>query len=505
MMLGGVNVGVLRNTNLDYLTNADSDRIFVLIQENGGNDGLNMVIPIDQYANLSLARPNLIIPENRVLKLTEETGLHPAMSGLKTLYDESKLAIIQNVGYPNQNRSHFRSTDIWDSGSTAEEVLPNGWIGRYLDTQHFGYPEGYPNENNPHPIAITLGPTVSETCQGLAANFSLAISDPTALLTIPGSGSGELPNLPYGDELEYLRLVIQQTNVYAAVLTEASEKGTNLSSLYPDAGQNRLADQLKIVAQLIAGGLQTKVYVVNINGFDTHANQVDQNDSTIGEHADLLSFLSESIHAFMDDLRLLKLDQRVIGATRSEFGRQIVSNGSFGTDHGNAAPLIVFGSCVNGGIIGENPEIATEIEPQSGVSSKIDFKNVFGSILIDWFGTSQADVKSLFSHDFEYIPIVTACNTITATQNLPEFTLYSFRSFPNPFFDKINIEFRTPGGKTHILLVNELGQEILSLENRHFAAGEYNLSYDLPDLRPGHYFCTIQSDNFRQSATMLHF
>ena len=505
LMLGGINVGILNNTKLEHLINDESDRVFVLVQQNGGNDGLNMVIPIDQYNHLSAARANILVPETQIIKLTEKTGLHPVMTGMKTLFDEEALTIIQNVGYANQNRSHFRSTDIWNSGSKADEVITTGWIGRYLDTQHFGYPEGYPNDQNPHPVAITLGPAVSETCQGIAANFSLAINDPTALLTIPGTDGGELPDLPYGDELDFLRLIVQQTNVYSTVLSEAAEKGTNLSSLYPDMGENRLADQLKIVAQLISGGLETKIYVVNINGFDTHANQVDASDPTAGDHSQLLTFLSQALHAFMDDLRLLNLDHRVVGATRSEFGRQIASNGSLGTDHGNAAPLIVFGSCVNAGIIGDNPEIPNNLEPQSGVDPKIDFKNVFGSILIDWFEVEESQAASLFSHEFEYLPLITTCNTTTPTHDLPVANLYGFKPYPNPFFEEIRIRLKSPGGRLRISLKNNLGQEVYLLADREFSDGDHEMIFPLPEFTPGTYFCQMTSRNFQQTIPLLHF
>ncbi|MCB0687070.1 MAG: DUF1501 domain-containing protein [Saprospiraceae bacterium] len=505
VVLSGVNIGVMASSKLNYLLGDESDRVFVLIQQNGGNDGLNMVIPIDQYGVLSTLRSNILIPEGQTLKLTDGTAFHPVMQGLKSLYDEQAVTIIQNVGYENQNRSHFRSTDIWDTGSRADEILTTGWIGRYLDTQHYGYPEGYPNEEYPHPIAITLGPSVSETCQGLAANFSLAINDPTSLLSIPGTNSEMLPDLPYGDELKFLQQVIQQTNVYSEVLKDTAEKGTNVSGLYPDTGQNRLADQLKIVAQLMSGGLKTKVYIVNLNGFDTHANQVDQSDVLNGDHANLLANLSEAILAFMDDLRQQGLDERVIGATRSEFGRQITSNGSYGTDHGDAAPLLVFGSCVNSGIIGNNPQIAENQAPQSGVPVQIDFKNVFGSILMDWFGAAETDIRNLFSHDFEYLSIVTACNTATAVTQFSNFQLYQFKPYPNPFFEKINAAFYSPGTEINLSLINAMGQEVQTLENRYFPEGTYQLSHSIPDLPPGQYFYRIRSRDFQQSIPLVHF
>ena len=504
MMIGGVRVGALTNSIFDEIISADDDRVFVLIRQNGGNDGLNMVIPVDQYDNLSRFRPDILIPESQVLKIHDQIGLHPVMDGLKSLYDEGVVSIIQNVGYEQQNRSHFRSTDIWDSGSQAREVLSTGWIGRYLDSEHPGFPEGYPNAMQPHPIAITMGPTVSETCQGLAANFSLAISDPTALATIPGTDGGELPDLPYGYELAYLRQVVAQTNEYAAILSDAADAGTNQSELYPEPGENQLADQLKIVAQLISGGLQTKVYVVNLNGFDTHANQVEDSNPVTGFHATLLERLSTAILAFMDDLREQGLDQRVVGATRSEFGRQIAANGSLGTDHGDAAPLIVFGSCVSGGLMGENPQIPEELERQQGVEAKIDFKNVFGSILMDWFGASENLISTIFSHTFEYIPIIDACAQTTSS-NLHAVSTWYVRAYPNPFFQQLAIKFNTPGGQMQMGLYDISGQQILKLDDANVPAGEQERSYQLPDLPPGQYVFRMKGTKYQQAYPLIHF
>ena len=504
MMLGGVQMGAMTNSIFDELIAPDDDRIFVLIRQNGGNDGLNMVIPVDQYSTLSSLRSNILIPENQVLKLTDETGLHPNMPDLKSLYDEGVVSIIQNVGYANQNRSHFRSTDIWDSGSKAAEVLATGWIGRYLDTDYPGFPDGYPNTESPHPIAITMGPSVSETCQGIAANFSLAISDPTALAMIPGTDGGDLPDLPYGDELAYLRQVVEQTNQFAGILSDVADAGVNKSELYPEMGVNGLADQLKIVAQLISGGLQTKVYVVNINGFDTHADQVQDGDTVAGFHGTLLTNLSTAIMAFMDDLRIQGLDQRVIGATRSEFGRQIASNGSFGTDHGDAAPLIVFGSCVLGGIVGPNPVIPSQLERQAGVPAQIDFKNIFGSIMMDWFGASEGTINSIFSHDFEYISLIEACNVTTST-GIPSIKTDFVRAFPNPFFQQLGVEFKSPGGEIRMSIFNTNGQEVLTLEESKISAGEHTRTFDLPELPAGHYVLRLAGEKMLQSSSLLHF
>lgn len=497
-------VGVIGQTQLEHFLNAEDDRILVIIQQNGGNDGLNTIIPIDQFDNLSRARQSLLIPEQQILPLTENTGMHPVMDDLQALFKEGKLNIIQNVGYANQNRSHFRSTDIWDSGSTAEEVRTTGWMGRYLDLEHPGYPENYPNDDTPHPIAITLGPTVSESCQGMAANFSLAINDPTALVQIPGTETEQLPDLPYGYELAFLQQIIAQNNVYAEILSDAAEQGKNQSDLYDESRNNSLATQLRTVAQLISGGLQTKVYVVNINGFDTHANQVEDGSPFTGTHANLLQELSQSIYAFMDDLRNQGLDQRVIGITRSEFGRQIRENGSFGTDHGDAAPLMIFGTCVKGGIIGENPIIPQDFEPQSGVEAKIDFKNIFGSVLMDWFGADASSVQSIFSHDFEYIPVIDACNT-TPTK-VPKFNpVADVTTYPNPFFDQMTVQFNSRGEDVNVSIYSLDGKLVKRVTHQYFESGTHTVPVRLDNAPPGQYICRLISNGYQVSKSIIHF
>ena len=157
------------------------DKILILIQMNGGNDGLNMVIPIDQYDGLMRVRSNIALPEAKVLKLTDKLGLHSRMTGLANLYKEEKLGILQSVGYPNQNRSHFRSTDIWNSASTSNEYINSGWIGRFLDSKYPGFPEKYPSIEYPDPFALTIGSTVSQTCEGASGNFGIAVNDPKNL------------------------------------------------------------------------------------------------------------------------------------------------------------------------------------------------------------------------------------------------------------------------------------------------------------------------------------
>ncbi|MCU0412548.1 MAG: hypothetical protein MUF82_08480, partial [Bacteroidetes bacterium] len=295
-LLGGFTLRAYgRSPFLEALAQAgeSSDRVLVLVQLSGGNDGLNTVIPRDQYGALTIARSNILIPETSVLPLTTETGLHPRMTALQSLYLDGKVCVVQGVSYPNPNFSHFRATDIWLTGADYNQDLASGIWGRYLDTQYPNFPEGYPNVNMPDPLAITIGSVVSPGLQGPGALLGMAISNPSTEYLLPG-GSDIAPNTPAGHELTFIRQVAEQTQVYSAAVRGANSRATNQAT-YPTS--NTLADQLKIVARLIAGGLKTRVYVVTLGGFDTHSTQVDATDHTIGTHATLMGRISDAVGA----------------------------------------------------------------------------------------------------------------------------------------------------------------------------------------------------------------
>ena len=384
-----------------------SDRVLVLLQLAGGNDGLNMVVPLDQYDNLAQVRGNILPPENSLLDLGNTLGLHPAMPALADVWLDGKLQILQSVGYPDQNRSHFRSQDIWSTASAADEFLTTGWLGRYFELDHAAYPFGYPNDDFPHPLALVAGTSVAETCQGSMANFSLSVTDPFNPGTVNAGVLAPAPEGCYGDELAFVHNVVAQTNGYADAISTAAALGQNRSAKYHANGFNYIAAALGTVARLISGGLKTRIFVVNAGGFDTHANQVAGADTTQGVHADLLQLLSDAICAFQDDLVLLGIQKKVIGMTFSEFGRRIRSNASIGTDHGTAAPLFLFGQPLNGGVFGQNPQIDPQVGEGDGVPMQIDFRDVFGTLLCDWLGVADSDVQSVLHPDLEKMPLVT--------------------------------------------------------------------------------------------------
>lgn len=388
----------------------ETDKVLVLIQLNGGNDGLNTVIPLDQYSNLSAARSNILISSSAVLPLTgtTATGLHPAMTGIRDLYNNGKVKIVQSVGYPNPNFSHFAATDIWATAANSDQSLSTGWLGRYVDNEFPGFPTGYPNTDTPDPIAVQIGsgvPLMFQAPNGLAA---ISISGTSIFNNWTIDGANPTPGTYAGQELIFARSIAQQTQSYANQLTQAASNVTSQSPAYPTAGTNPLADQLKVVAQLIAGGLQSRVYLVSLSGFDTHSSQTDTANTATGTHAALLSNLSAAIAAFMDDLSFLGISDRVTGMTFSEFGRRIKSNASGGTDHGAAAPLFVFGHQVQGGILGSSPTIPAVVGTNDNVAMQFDFRSIYATILKDWFCLDQTAVDNIMLQSFSTLSLVNA-------------------------------------------------------------------------------------------------
>lgn len=488
--MGGFKVAAMPSPMMEALVNGDSDKVLVLVDLSGGNDGLNTFVPLDSYANLYNARTNVILPENSLLSMTDTIGLHPELSGIKNMYDNGNLTLIQGVGYPNQNRSHFRSSDIWNTAVHADEYKPTGWMGRYLDDSFPGYPADYPSTDCPDPFAVTMGKSISATCQGVDSNFSMAIINTN---DIGGLNTGiEVPLTDdcYGRELGFLVETFKKSNAYAERIVTAVDAGESNDSLYPDS---TLGEQLKTVAQLISGGLQTKIYVLKLGGFDTHADQVDPNNTTSGNHAYLLKTLSDAIYAFQEDLKLQGLDERVVGMTFSEFGRKIVSNAGDGTDHGSAAPMMVFGSCINSGVIGDNPQIGTNVDTDEGVPMQYDFKSIYGSVLMDWFEVPEDKVKDLLVEDFQYIPILNSCES-TSTKELT--TILETKAFPNPFDQSFTLSFSIlEKENVRIDLFDVVGKIVRTISNKTFTSGTHDVFVEVNGLASGVYFARIQVGN----------
>ncbi|WP_341899683.1 DUF1501 domain-containing protein [Fluviicola taffensis] len=463
------------------------DRVLVIIRLNGGNDGLNTLVPLDQYANLSIQRSNILIPQNQLLTITPANALHPSMSGMRDMFNNERLSIIQNVGYPEQNRSHFRSMDIWTSGMLDQNAT-RGWLGRYLDQEFPNFPDDYPDTQNPDPFAISMGYEVSATCQGLAANFSVAINNPFDSYNLVESGQVN-DGTYYGSHMEYLSTLITQANAYGAQVNAAANAGSSLSTMYDP--NDDVSKNLKYIAQMISGGLKTKIYIVNVNGFDTHDAQVVSGAPTTGTHANLLSRVSTAVAAFQNDLSLLGLENRVAGMTFSEFGRQVASNASDGTDHGDAAPLFLFGACISSGIVGPNPVISNTIVDQVGVPMQIDFRDVYASILRDWFEADATEIQGMFEQTINFIPVLDSCNLGLDEHSKESDVLI----FPNPCVDQTTLKFKCSGEKVTIRVYDTSGTLISEVCSKEFQPGEHLVPIDMEGKPSGNYIITIHKNS----------
>ena len=407
------------------------DRVLVIVQLAGGNDGLNTLVPIrnDDYYK---ARPRLAIGKDTALKINDDFGFHPSMSGFKKMWDDGRMGVIHAVGYPNPNRSHFRATDIW-STAEPEKVARDGWLGRYFDACCSGSDPGPAAKKDPkapatanpnNAVALTAEPP--QTLVGpkfLPIAFrspeSLAYSqakrdgrigsafnklndlDPDAngdmmddedfqqmsrlkdkKIKLPMGTQGSVS--PAADETdEFLQRTALNARLYAEEIKKTAANVKNKVT-YPGGG-NRFAADLKLVAQMIASGLPTRVYYVSLGGFDTHSNQATR-------HTRLMEQLSSGLTAFTDDLKALGQFDRTTVLTFSEFGRRVAENGSQGTDHGEAAPMFLMGGAIKPGFYGKAPELSPAKLNRGDVRWSTDFRRVYATMLREWLKADDAKV-----------------------------------------------------------------------------------------------------------------
>ena len=483
----------------------ETDKVLVLIYLGGGNDGLNTVVPVDQFDRLTRARPDVILPENALLGLdgVSDSKLHPSLSGFQYLFNEGKLGIIQNVGYPNQSYSHFRSTDIWMTGADADELLPTGWLGRYLNSEYPNYPIDYPNPDVPDPLAIEIGYNLSVAFQGPSTGMGMVVGDPEWFYQLVNDVEEPTPNTPAGEKLKFIRLITRQSQVYGEVIKNAAAKVTRQSA-YPD---NELAEQLRIVARLIAGGLQTRLYMASLHGFDTHDAQVIGSDHTKGEHANLLEILGSSVQAFTQDLDYLGISERVMGATVSEFGRRIISNASFGTDHGAAAPMFVFGDGVNGGIYGSNPILPQVAGVEDNLAMDIDFRSVYATILRNWFCVDESALNSSIGYGGgEVIPFIgeSACMSTSTHHRNQSAGLSLVSNYPNPFREQTRLTFRSYGSPLQIQIIDQQGRIMETVARGDYPVDqETTVIWNAQAYAPGIYYARFQDKNLHQSKALM--
>lgn len=379
-------------------------RILVVIQLSGGNDGLNTVIPYTEAAYYK-ARPAIGIPEARALKLGKSNvGLHPAMAAMADLYNDGVMSVVQGVGYPNPNRSHFKSMDIWHTAETS--ATGDGWIGRYFDSECCGTGKGEsgtPEKKDPDPQAgIAIGREAPLAMRGrLVTPLSFESADLFRW-------TGKDVNKDLGDPYDALtrRPVTDQGEGNAAFLTRTALDAQVSSDTIRRAVAARprvaypgteLARQLQMVASMIHAKLSTRVYYVSMGGYDTHAGQGGEQ----GRHSQLLGQFAQAVKAFLADLKAQGNDSRVLTMSFSEFGRRVGQNASNGTDHGTAAPMFLFGPMVKPGVLTEHPSL-TELD-QGDLRFTTDFRTVYAGVLEGWM---KADSKKILSGTHRAMPVI---------------------------------------------------------------------------------------------------
>ncbi|MES2734162.1 MAG: DUF1501 domain-containing protein [Bacteroidota bacterium] len=529
-MLNNIPVNLLAGSQqLQWLAaTADTDRVLVLIQLHGGNDGLNTVIPISQYAQYYNMRPNLAIPDNGLRKYitldstlpgANQVGLHPDMAGLKALYDQGKMSIVQGVSYENSGQSHFRSRDIWYMGGNYNQYLGSGWMGRYLDTMYPDFPDAYPNSQMPDPPGLEIGNGVSlafHRDHGIPT--SISIDNPNQfydlIKSVGGDPPAEIADTHYGKELEYIIGMEKNSDKYAERLKQVFDRGSNSPGVtYPEkypfnapvgSLRNPLSSQLKLVARLLSGGIKTKIFLAKIGGFDTHAQQVESTNPSMGKHAALLYHISSAVKAFQDDLQALGLEDRVITATFSEFGRRPQSNASFGTDHGTAAPMFIFGKNVQPGVVGANPDLSTLLG--SNLPEQHDYRQVFTSLLQDGLGASnEAMTKTNFGDYLDKkLPLINNNKIITGDLSFTDQRFRLHNCYPNPVKGSTTFSFfiNAPAHTT-LRIYDTGGRMVHEVINGQRDAGANEVVTDLSLLAPGSYVYRIEAGLLKATKTLM--
>ncbi|TNF29383.1 MAG: DUF1501 domain-containing protein [Bacteroidetes bacterium] len=494
MMLSGMKVGATVVSPLaKALAAADSgDRVLVFIRLKGGNDGLNTIVPIYDYSTYASFRTSIRINQSDTFSLSPEFAMPDFMDNLEPFWNDGKMKVVHGVGYDDQNLSHFRSSDIWATGSDEDQYESAGFLGRYYEEEYPDYLSNPPAE----PLAIQIGSVGNLMFRGSDnTDYAFSVADPNQLYQLAQNGwlhdVNNLPECLYGEQVGFVRGIANSTFIYAGVINDAYNSSTNAVT-YADS---QLGNQLSLVARMIKGGLGTKVYLVTIDGFDTHANQPEM-------HQTLLTDLADSVTAFYQDLAAGGRDNDVLSMTISEFGRRPEQNASDGTDHGAAAPAMFFGPALEGnGFLGEHPSL-TELDPYGNLQHNVDYRQLYASVLENWLCIPAAVVdETLFDVHYDRLQLGFECTTsITDTdrQGLKHEALYNVDG-------SVVIEYTIPGNMdVAVHLFNIMGQKVEQLDAGYRATGTYRIPVNANgNLASGQYIYRIIANGKAYSRTIV--
>jgi len=363
------------------------DRLLIVIQMGGGNDGLNTIVPYgnDDYEKL---RPRIALKKNQILTLNDTLGLHGGMAAFKQLFDDGELAIVNGVGYPDPDQSHFRSMEIWQTAVDSNRYSNTGWIGRYFESSIKGGIDPL--------MAVNIGDQSPQAFDS-RSDVGVSFTEPARFQWNTGKNPQARPafevlNKVHAEHHEERTIdFLRHTTANAIVSSDRVQKASRVKRQAPQYPQGRLTGSLRTIANMISAGLPTRVYYASISGFDTHSNQ-------IGQQERLLTEVAGATAAFWNDLKAIGVADRAMIMTSSEFGRRAGENASSGTDHGTAGPMFLVGKNVNAGVHGAMPSL-TDLD-NGNLKYTVDFRSVYSEVLTNWL---KADIKPVVGREFPLI------------------------------------------------------------------------------------------------------
>jgi uncharacterized protein (DUF1501 family) len=551
--LGGIPIKLMAENSLTRMAEqSTNDRVIVILQLHGGNDGLNSIIPVEAYdlyyrwrANIAIPAKNSVrkmIPLDSTLPKEAQVGLHPDMIAMKDLYDRGRMTVVQGVSYKNNNGSHFRGRDISFMGGGFDDYFSSGWVGRYLQ-QEFApktYPNDFPNPEMKDPLAIEMGSDVSLIFhQDGNIPTSISLNDPQSFAKLVEELEGftdqgidprgkpplALENSPYGKELNWILGLEDKSEDYAERLYDVYKAASASSVTYPErypfnapkgSMRNGLTPQLQLIARLLDGGgpglgVKTKVFLVKMGGFDTHAEQVESYDPTMGQHAALMYHIASAMKAFQEDLKARGLEDRVLTVTTSEFGRRVRANGSYGTDHGTGAPVMIFGKGVQPGVVGVVPDLN-----QQNVEMQYDYRQVYANLLRDWMLVDENKINNdIFFKDFlngpkedgtgNYEPLPLATQVISGVSEGFINNRFSLEDcHPNPANEFTIINFKINSTNlVDLVLKDNQGRKLKNILHEERAEGSHSVRVDVTDLPTGIYFYSLKTGFFQDTKKLI--
>ena len=494
IVLGKLSVSAATQTPLSAaLTTADNDRVLVIVRLKGGNDGLNTVIPqydFDTYANL---RPTIKIETPNSFALSSDFRMPNYMQGLESLWNGGKMKIAHGVGYPNQNLSHFSSADIWSSAGNNGDSIQTGVYGRYFEDLYPDYLLNPPEI----PPAIQIGSLSNLLFTGEDAGYSFSVANPEQLQSIAENGTAyDLQNVPpctFGNQLGWIRSVVNSTYTYAGVIHQAYNNSTNNANY----NSSDISNQLSIVARLIKGNLGTKIYMVTLDGFDTHADELNL-------HQALMSDLTDAITNFYIDLDDAGVGQNVLAMTISEFGRRPEENASNGTDHGSASTMMLFGEGLEGnGFIGNHPDLSNLNEDENLIFTT-DFRSIYATVLEDWLCIDPDIVNATLLSNYTRADVGVMCNGTVGTDDYAAINSFKHRPIYKEDSVFLDFEIKTASHVT-VEIINMLGKSLGFVYNERILAGNYQVDLNPSQQRHtiGQYFYQINVSGKKYSKSIV--